>query len=147
MKTYCLVILICFAFTNSQWTNCADEGQKCEVSGIKIVRFGEGVLYSFTEMTDSVICDKTSFIHPSPNNRKQCDYTDSNFVKCADEGLDCSNDSYLPALAKFTDGNKSAFKRISFATTFRCDGQTFDNLISSNVKKICFLSQLPTDGY
>jgi hypothetical protein len=57
------------------WTRCADEGDRCEVSGGRIqVRFGTRGRYVYRDAYGGLNCDiKTFGSDPYPGQRKQCE--------------------------------------------------------------------------
>jgi hypothetical protein len=61
--------------TDGGWTRCADEGDRCEVSGGRIqVRFGTRGRYVYRDVYGPLYCDVNTFgSDPYPNEKKQCE--------------------------------------------------------------------------
>lgn len=57
------------------WVRCATQGQRCEFTGTRLVRYGlEGRGWTEREFTDGVMCDRTGFgTNPVPDALKVCD--------------------------------------------------------------------------
>jgi hypothetical protein len=58
----------------NQWAMCAPEGQVCNVSGTRVVRYGFGNSYRYTLTTGPIACTNAEFGgDPLPGVIKQCD--------------------------------------------------------------------------
>lgn len=64
------------AFAQVDWTQCAEEGSRCEFLGIKEVRYGANETYAMGQYTDGVDCNNEIFGDPLVGVGKQCEYRD-----------------------------------------------------------------------
>jgi subtilisin family serine protease len=88
------------------WTRCASEGNACNFSGTRQVRYGANNSYAFTTATGSVACSNAVFGDPMWGVVKTCDYGDAisstpapapapapvieTWTDCAGEGANCT---------------------------------------------------------
>jgi hypothetical protein len=148
MRIAILLIIFCFLllkYTLSQWTRCAIENGTCNFSGIKIVRFGNNDGFNFIESNNSVRCNTNYFGIPSSSPNKFCDYADSNFIFCSNEGAQCLNLEYYPSLIKYTNGLLNVYRRINYAEGIFCNDSSFGVTLSPHRGKYCYKSLIPFD--
>ncbi|MDQ3287611.1 MAG: tail fiber domain-containing protein [Pseudomonadota bacterium] len=76
------------------WTNCAQEGGTCSLSGTTTVRYGAGSRYMMKTFTSSITCGIRAFgLDPNPNVLKSCDILEgpisASWLYCGTEGNQC----------------------------------------------------------
>lgn len=90
----------------SNWTRCASEGNACNFSGTRQVRYGANNTYAFVTATSTVACSNGVFGDPVYGVVKTCDYGDAitttaapapapapvveTWTNCAVEGANCT---------------------------------------------------------
>lgn len=86
------------------WTRCASEGNACNFSGTRQVRYGANNSYAFVTATGTVACSNSVFGDPAYGVVKTCDYGDAvttstapapapvveTWTSCAVEGANCT---------------------------------------------------------
>ena len=56
----------------SGWSACADEGDFCDFSGRRVVRYGARGRFADGVFRNGVQCDNDSFGDPAPGKHKRC---------------------------------------------------------------------------
>lgn len=60
------------ADASTTWTDCAREGETCNFTGTKEIRYGASGSFSYKTFTNTVLCGNGAFGDPSPGNGKTC---------------------------------------------------------------------------
>ncbi|VUD46903.1 Quinoprotein glucose dehydrogenase B [Thalassocella blandensis] len=120
------------------WVSCAMEGGTCSFEGVKAVRYGSGNSWVEKVSMGSIACNNTTFGDPIQGTRKECQLTEVQWTKCADENQSCDfsgdkivrygkNDSWFEA--EFTDG-------------VPCRNSVFGDPLQGTAKQ-CEIAELP----
>ncbi len=120
----------------SGWTLCANEGQACEFSGTRDVRYGANGSYFTGTYTDSVACGNSTFGDPINGVEKVCEVyvnhgeTVANWSYCAKEGESCR----FPGTREVRYGADGNYANGTYSDTANCDNATFGDPIRGTVK-------------
>ena len=56
------------------WEHCANEGERCRVRGLAVVRYGADGRYAYRQVRNAVVdCDNNRFGDPAPRRQKHCE--------------------------------------------------------------------------
>jgi hypothetical protein len=118
------------------WTKCADEGQRCNFNGARIVRYGAQDKYVTRELQNGVDCNNQTFGDPIEGVTKHCELSSGpqvGWLTCAKEG-DICNFSGLRSVRYGAKGKFSTPR--NFSKSVQCSNAIFGDPIDG-VEKFC----------
>jgi hypothetical protein len=118
------------------WSKCANEGSRCEFSGVRAVRYGADGKYVTREFKNGVDCGNPVFGDPIPGFSKSCEVAVAaaaptpapgapNWSKCADEGGRCN----FNGVRTVRYGANERFVTREFKNGVDCGNQVFGDPI------------------
>ncbi len=125
--------------TFSGWTLCANEGQLCEFSGTREVRYGANGSYNSGSYSDKTTCSNSIFGDPAQGAEKVCEVkvaaneVPSDWAFCGNEGDTCS----FNGTREVRYGANGSYKTAVFTGSAACGNSTFGDPIRGEVK-FCF---------
>ncbi len=135
----CLSILPLASLAQSDWRPCAGEGETCRVNGEALVRYGIDGKYTFRVVSGSIVCGNEAFGDPAPEQRKQCQVSQSwrqdnryrgwremgrntgGWVLCANEGDECR----VPGPGRVRYGSDGRYATRDVIGSVRCSNSVF----------------------
>lgn len=150
-------------YNDAGWSQCAREGQSCDVRGHGLIRYGANGQYTTRQAFDQQVrCDNQQFGDPAPGQKKSCEIklaraqqqlrpiqqpqAPGNYEQwqaCAREGKRCR----LPGAAMVRYGREGAFLFREFnGGEISCDNQSFQDPAPGQ-RKECSYRLLGNVGY
>lgn len=120
------------------WTTCAAEGGACSFEGTKVVRYGKNATWTSAIFSGSVSCNNSVFGDPLPGVGKECQTTEVEWVKCADENQTC--DFTGRKIIRY--GKNSSWYEAEFVGGVLCSNSTFGDPIQGTFKQ-CEIAVMP----
>ena len=120
---------------DDNWTRCANEGGRCNFSGVRTVRYGADGRYETREIRNGTECNNETFGDPVPGLTKYCEIAatqKSAWIKCADEGGRCN----FAGVRTIRYGADGKYVTREFRNSVECTNQTFGDPIEG-VTKSC----------
>jgi len=133
------------SYAATAWTQCANEGGTCTLSGTHEVRYGSGTTFVSKSVSGSVACTNAVFGDPTPNVAKTCSYAgDSAAAPAPETWSTCAGEEGTCTFSGTRDvrfGAGSSFVTRTFTGAVLCSNTVFGDP-AYGVVKSCSVSSL-----
>ena len=129
------------------WTRCAIEGGRCNLTDSQVVRYGAEGAWVHGIAASTVACTNATFGDPKPGSRKECflgiPAPQGNWLRCAVEGGKCN----FVGKATVRYGSGDAWVYGSAADGIACTNAAFSDAKPGFQKECYFIGPAPTGNW